>query len=98
VDKERAASLGRSEILEFIFEPGFSTVSTLSELSGRGVGMDVVRSAISHIQGGVSIDSELGRGTSFSIKLPLTLAIIGILMVEEGPNQFALPILNVGHR
>jgi two-component system chemotaxis sensor kinase CheA len=95
MDKERAASLGRSEILEFIFEPGFSTVSTVSELSGRGVGMDVVRSAISHIQGSVSIDSQPARGTSFTIKLPLTLAIIGILMVEEGPNQFAFPILNV---
>ena len=95
VDRERAASLGPSEILEFIFEPGFSTLTTVSELSGRGVGMDVVRSAISQIQGSIGIDSRPGQGTSLRIKLPLTLAIIGILMVEEGPNQFAFPILNV---
>lgn len=95
VDRERGATLSRTEVFEFIFEPGFSTAATVSTLSGRGVGMDVVRSAISHIQGSISIDSAPGQGTSLRITMPLTLAVIGILMVEEGPYQFAFPILNV---
>lgn len=95
VTPERAASLTPEDVLELLFEPGFSTAGKVSELSGRGVGMDVVRTAVNQLQGSVTIESRLGHGTSIRIKLPLTLAVVGILLVEEGANQFAFPILNV---
>ena len=95
VEQETAATLSKEEILAFIFEPGFSTASQVSNLSGRGVGMDVVKTAISQVQGSISIDSVLNEGTSIRMKLPLTLAVVGVLLVEERFNQFALPILNV---
>ena len=84
-----------SEILEIIFLPGFSTNDKVTELSGRGVGMDVVRTAINHLHGTIEIESQLGKGTCFKLKLPLTLAIVKILLVQESMYQFALPILNI---
>jgi two-component system chemotaxis sensor kinase CheA len=95
VEAERAASLTKQEILEFIFEPGFSTASQVSTLSGRGVGMDVVKTAISQVQGTITIDSVLQAGTTIRMQLPLTLAVVGILLVEERVNQFAFPVLQV---
>lgn len=95
VSAERAATITGPEILELIFEPGFSTAGKVSALSGRGVGMDVVKTAVNQVQGSVAIESVLGVGTSIRIKLPLTLAVVGILLVEERSNQFAFPILNV---
>jgi len=95
VTPERAASMTSAEILELVFEPGFSTAGKVSALSGRGVGMDVVKTAVNQVQGSVAMESELGVGTSIRIKLPLTLAVVGILLVEERSNQFAFPILNV---
>jgi two-component system chemotaxis sensor kinase CheA len=95
IDSEHVASLTRQEIFEFIFEPGFSTAGQVSTLSGRGVGMDVVKTAISRVQGSITIDSVPAQGTTLQMKLPLTLAVVGILLVEERFNQFAFPILNV---
>ncbi len=95
VSEDRVAELSRQEILNFIFEPGFSTVAKVTELSGRGVGMDVVKTSITSIQGMISIESEEGKGTVIQLTLPLTLAVVGILLIEENGRQFALPILNV---
>ncbi|MDA1013532.1 MAG: response regulator [Planctomycetota bacterium] len=95
VDLDEAASLTKSEILNLIFEPGFSTKDAVSTLSGRGVGMDVVKTAVNQVQGSVVLESDKGVGTRVTMKLPLTLAVVGIVLVEEGPNRFAFPILNV---
>jgi two-component system, chemotaxis family, sensor kinase CheA len=95
VDSARASQLELPEILAFIFEPGFSTAEKVSEMSGRGVGMDVVRSSIHQIQGTVALESEVGQGTRVTIRLPLTLAVIWIVLVEEGPHRFAFPLLDV---
>lgn len=95
VQLDELDGLTRQEILNLIFEPGFSTKDEVSTLSGRGVGMDVVRTAINQVQGSVTLDSTVGKGTTVSMKLPLTLAVVGIVLVEEGAHQFAFPILNV---
>jgi|ETNmetMinimDraft_13_1059891.scaffolds.fasta_scaffold02215_2 chemotaxis protein histidine kinase CheA/ActR/RegA family two-component response regulator len=95
VDRERAANLDEVQVLDFIFEPGFSTAAQVSELSGRGVGMDVVKMAIVQAQGSISVQSRLGQGTVIAAKLPLTLAVVGIVLVEAGANQFAFPIFQV---
>ena len=80
----RAAALSDEEALRLVFLPGFSTVETTTDVSGRGVGMDAVRTAITEMNGEVSISSEIGEGSSFTIRLPLTLAIIQALLVEAG--------------
>ena len=84
-----------SEIFDLIFQPGFSTNDTVTALSGRGVGMDVVKTAINQLHGSVEIESHRGESTLFRLKLPLTLAIVKILLVQESFHQFALPILNI---
>lgn len=95
IEPQAAESLNRNQIFDFLFEPGFSTVEKTTRLSGRGVGMDVVKSAIKQIQGSINIDTVQGQGTSLKIKLPLTLAVVEILLVQEGPFQFAFPIIHV---
>src|SRR5262249_48963690 len=72
-----------------------STAAKVSTLSGRGVGMDVVRTAVSQIQGNITVESTLGKGTLIRMKLPLTLAVVGILLVREHSQQFAFPIQHV---
>ncbi len=94
-DNESAGRLTDREALELIFRPGFSTAEQVSDLSGRGVGMDVVRTAIEQINGTVDLQSELGVGTKFTISLPLTLAIIRSLMVTLGEQVYAFPLTNV---
>jgi two-component system chemotaxis sensor kinase CheA len=94
-DAEKAAGLTRQQVFEFLFEPGFSTATQVSTVSGRGVGMDVVLTAISQVQGNVSVDSEVGRGTTIRMKLPLTLAVVGIVLVRERSYRFAFPIQHV---
>jgi two-component system chemotaxis sensor kinase CheA len=79
------------EIMRFIFEPGFSTAAKVTGVSGRGVGMDVVRSNIESIGGSVSLSSVQGRGSRFSLRIPLTLAIAPALIVKVGEQRFALP-------
>ena len=78
------AQLSDNEIFLLIFEPGFSTAEKITDISGRGVGMDVVRKHVQKMRGRIDIQSEAGRGTTFFIKLPLTLAIIEGLVVVSG--------------
>ncbi len=89
------ASLTRDEILQLIFAAGFSTAETVTSISGRGVGMDVVRRNIEKLRGAVEILSDLGKGTTFRIRLPLTTAIIDGLIVRVGGDRFVLPSISV---
>jgi two-component system chemotaxis sensor kinase CheA len=95
IDAESAARLSADDCLQLIFLPGFSTKSEVSDLSGRGVGMDVVQSKIRELSGSVQIQSEIGRGTRMSIKVPLTLAILPTLLVEIDGDVYALPLVRV---
>ncbi|MEW5899731.1 MAG: chemotaxis protein CheA, partial [Bacillota bacterium] len=92
---EAAARLTDREALDLIFLPGFSTSADVSDISGRGVGMDIVRNQIEQINGSVDYVSAPGAGTTFTIKLPLTLAIIRALMVGLGEQVYAFPLTNV---
>ena len=94
-DTDAAARLDDNECFNLIFMPGFSTKSEISDISGRGVGMDVVKTRISQLNGTINIDSVLGKGTRLTIKVPLTLAIMPTLMVKLGEQMFALPLVNV---
>jgi two-component system chemotaxis sensor kinase CheA len=85
----------KEEILAFIFMPGFSTAEKVTAVSGRGVGMDVVRRNIEKLRGKVETFSEVGKGTTFRIKLPLTMAIIDGLVVRVGADRFILPSTSV---
>lgn len=95
MDADAAGRLSDSEAFNLIFAPGFSTKTEISDISGRGVGMDVVKTAINQLNGTIAIDSEMGKGTTISIKVPLTLAILPTLMVGVGGSPFALPLSNV---
>jgi two-component system chemotaxis sensor kinase CheA len=95
MDQEAAARLDDKEAYNLIFAPGFSTKKEISDISGRGVGMDVVKTRIAQLNGSVEIDSMLGKGSRLSIKLPLTLAIMPTLMVQLEKQLFALPLVNV---
>jgi two-component system chemotaxis sensor kinase CheA len=86
------AELTEREIYALIFEPGFSTAQEVSNVSGRGVGMDVVRQAIDALRGSIEVRSEEGKGTTFSLKLPLTLAIIDGLLIDLGTEHYVLPL------
>lgn len=87
--------LGDDEIAHLIFLPGFSTAEQITEVSGRGVGMDVVKRMVEEMRGQVTIRSDAGRGTTVTIMLPLTLAIIDGMVVEAGGSQFIIPTLSV---
>src|SRR5579885_2590909 len=89
------AAKSEAEICNFIFSPGFSTAAEVTSISGRGVGMDVVRNNIEQIGGTVDLKSVPGDGTTFTIKIPLTLAIVSALIVEAGGERFAVPQLSV---
>jgi two-component system chemotaxis sensor kinase CheA len=95
LDADAAARMPDKEAFGLIFAPGFSTKTEISEVSGRGVGMDVVKTKITQLNGTVNIDSELGVGTVLEIKVPLTLAILPTLMVVVGKQTFALPLASV---
>lgn len=86
------ASLTEQEILDLIFQPGFSTAGTITELSGRGVGMDVVRRHVRGLRGTIAVRSEPGRGTTMTIRLPLTVAIISGFTVGVGDESYVIPI------
>ena len=90
-----AGAMNDQQIQQFIFKPGFSTAATVTSVSGRGVGMDVVKTNIEKIGGTVDLKSIAGRGTSFTIKIPLTLAIVSALIIESGGERFALPQISV---
>lgn len=95
VAQEKAATLSKRQILNLIFLPGFSTAEQVTNISGRGVGMDVVKSNIEKIGGSVDIHSTAGEGTSFKLKIPLTLAIVPALVVLSENETFAIPQINL---
>ena len=95
IDDDAAARLSAEECLQLLFLPGFSTRDEVSDLSGRGVGMDVVQSRIRELSGSVQIHSEPGAGSRFAIRVPLTLAILPTLLVEVGGDVYALPLVRV---
>lgn len=95
VTSSEAAKMSHNEVLSLIFRPAFSTAEKISSVSGRGVGMDVVRTQIERIGGTVDLTSVEGTGTTVRIKIPLTLAIISALVVESGGESFAIPQLGV---
>jgi len=91
ITPDRAAQLAERELLQLIFVPGFSTAAAVTNVSGRGVGMDVVRTNVEKIGGKVEIDSRAGKGTTLRMRIPLTLAIIPALIVRSVNQSFALP-------
>lgn len=95
LDQDGADRMSDKEAFALIFAPGFSTKVEISDISGRGVGMDVVKTGITKLNGTISIDSALGKGTRIEIKVPLTLAILPTLMIVVEKQTFALPLTNV---
>jgi two-component system chemotaxis sensor kinase CheA len=91
ISAERAEQMSDEEATNLVFLPGFSTAQTVTDISGRGVGMDVVKSNVRKLGGSVSVSSAVGQGSIFTIKLPLTLAIIDALLMRAGGQVFALP-------
>ncbi len=95
MSEPQAAQANAERLVELMFQPGFSTAAAVSEISGRGVGLDVVRSAVESLKGTISAVSELGTGTTFTVKLPTTLAITKVLFVEEQQETYAIPLAAV---
>jgi two-component system chemotaxis sensor kinase CheA len=89
------AELTFDECINLIFKPGFSSARMVSDISGRGVGLDVVKANIMRLKGSIQVHSEVGRGTTFEIVLPITLAILQVLLVESGGKRFAIPLTSV---
>jgi two-component system chemotaxis sensor kinase CheA len=94
-DEAAAARLSEAEILEFIFRPGFSTAAEVTEVSGRGVGMDVVQTTLHRLKGSVTIETNAGQGTTFRLRLPLTLAIIQAILFRVEQRLYAVPLSSV---
>lgn len=95
ITEQEIQKLSRDERLQLLFLPGFSTAKSVSDISGRGVGLDVVKSNISRLSGAIDIQTELNKGTKFIISLPLTLSIVEALLVEYGEYIFAIPTVSV---
>jgi two-component system, chemotaxis family, sensor kinase CheA len=95
VTAERGATLSDKEVYELLFASGFSTADKISDISGRGVGLDVVKSKIQSLGGNVTIDSKLGQGTKFSVQLPLTLSIIAAMLIRLGDEKYAIPLSSI---
>ena len=95
VSEADSTSLSRGEIAKFLFMPGFSTAQTVTQISGRGVGMDVVKATIREMGGSVSVSSELGRGTQFQLSIPFTTSVNRALMVHCGEDLYALPLASL---
>ncbi|HHW67377.1 MAG TPA: chemotaxis protein CheA [Epulopiscium sp.] len=92
ITPELAANLSEQEIIELLFKPSFSTSETISDVSGRGVGLDVVKTKIEALGGDIEVKTTLGKGSKFIVTLPLTLAIIQALMVKVGEEKYAIPL------
>jgi len=90
-DPEMAARMSEAELLEFLFLPGFSTASVVSETSGRGVGLDVVQDTVRKVGGSVQISTQLGRGTAFHLSLPITLSVLRAVLVDIAGEPYAFP-------
>ncbi len=95
ITPERATTMSDQDIRRLIFLPGFSTAEKITNISGRGVGMDVVKTNIEKIGGVIDLESELGHGTTFKIRIPLTLAIVPALIITTGKERFAIPQVNL---
>ncbi|MBX0356425.1 chemotaxis protein CheA [Halobacillus sp. Nhm2S1] len=95
VTDEQAASMTDSQVYDLIMESGFSTADTISDVSGRGVGLDVVKSTIESLGGNISVDSIPDEGSVFSIQLPLTLSIISVMLVEVQKEKYAVPLSSI---
>lgn len=95
ITAEMAASLDKRSKLELIWQPGFSTASTVTDISGRGVGLDIVRSAISRVRGSVTLQTAVGRGTTFILTLPLSLSVVRTLVLRDGNATVAVPIAQI---
>jgi two-component system, chemotaxis family, sensor kinase CheA len=95
IDATQAARLSEVECYELIFRPGFSTAAQISDISGRGVGMDVVKTRVAELGGTLQVHSRLGHGSTLELTVPLTLAILRVLMVRTGDRLYALPLGNV---
>lgn len=95
ITKEEAFNMTDQEVIELLFRPSFSTVAEVTDLSGRGVGLDVVKSKIAALGGHVEVQTEVGKGSKFIVRLPLTLAIIQALMIKIGNEKYAIPLSNI---
>ena len=95
VSKEIASGMSKKDIIDFLFKPSFSTADKVTDLSGRGVGLDVVKTKIEALGGTVDVESEMGKGSKFIIRLPLTLAIIQALLVLVGNEKYALQLSSI---
>ncbi|MFA7625809.1 MAG: hybrid sensor histidine kinase/response regulator [Candidatus Kapaibacterium sp.] len=93
--KEMASALSPSELYDFLFLPGFSTRHQVTEISGRGVGLDVVFSMVNDVGGIIKVESEYGKGTNFQLQLPLTLSVIRTMLVEVGKEPYAIPLSRI---
>jgi two-component system chemotaxis sensor kinase CheA len=92
---EELDAMDDSSIYDLVFHPGFSTADEVTDTSGRGVGMDVVHDTVSQLDGSVNVDSEPGEGTTVSLRLPVTMAIVKVLFVKVGGEEYGVPIKNV---
>ncbi|MFD1634581.1 chemotaxis protein CheA [Haloplanus ruber] len=88
-------SMEDSEVYDLVFHPGFSTADEVTDVSGRGVGMDVVHSTVKQLDGSVNVESEHGEGTTVTLRLPVTVAIVKVLFVEVGDEEYGIPIKNI---
>ena len=95
ITREQHDTLPEADILNLITLPGFSTAREVTDVSGRGVGMDVVRNAVESLRGSLLIDSVVGKGSTISLKLPLTLAVVAVLLIEMGGQRYAIPVSSV---
>ncbi len=95
VRPEQASTMSESEAMKFIFMPGFSTADEVGDQAGRGVGMDVVKRALEGMNGQIEVETELGAGTKFTLRLPLTLLISMALLVKVGSERYALPLQSI---
>jgi two-component system chemotaxis sensor kinase CheA len=95
VTPEEARSMEEKEILNLVFAPGFSTAPIITDISGRGVGLDAVRTELERVKGAVDIETKAGTGTTMKFELPLTVAILQVLLIEAGGRNWALPLRNL---
>ncbi|MFB6071189.1 MAG: chemotaxis protein CheW [Halanaeroarchaeum sp.] len=95
VDRSTAEDMPDEQVAELIFHPGFSTTEEVTDVSGRGVGMDVVNDTVSRLDGSVSVESEEGEGTTITLSLPVTVAIVKVLFVESGGEEYGIPIKSI---
>ncbi|SNX55497.1 chemotaxis protein CheA [Thermoanaerobacterium sp. RBIITD] len=95
LSNDELAQISKDRLIKLLFEPGFSTSDTVSDISGRGVGLDVVKNKIESLNGTIEVETEVDKGTKFIIKLPLTLAIIQALLVKIGSEKYAFPLNSI---